>query len=112
MDHTYVEAKSVKNLESYVIMLVSALISLKTLEDIEVQAINIGILPEDLMCRANTIIWDIRRTMSLYQIQVEAVLELLPEDFNASSIVDMLKKKEVTRAKQMAKKSKVKKCVT
>lgn len=78
----------------------------------QVRAIEIGILPEDLNERANTIIWDIRRLIKLNQDQVEAVLELLPDDFNANAIVEQLKKRELTKARSMTRKPREKKCDT
>ncbi len=109
MDLTYVDAKNLKNLEGYAVALTTGMLSLKTLENFHIRAIEIGILPEDLSCRCNTIVWDLRRMIKLYKDQLESVLELLPDDFNATSIIDMLKKSELTKARQMTRKPKEKK---
>lgn len=101
MDHTYVDEKSLKSLEDYAIFLTSGMLSLMTLQNIQVRAIEIGIMPEDLNERANTMVWDVRRQIQMYQQQLNAVLELLPEDFNAVPIIEKLKKKELTKARSL-----------
>lgn len=108
MEVTYVDATKLKTLEEYALALASGMLSLKTLEGYQKRAIEIGLMPEDMNCRANTIVWDLRRMMKLYQDQLEGTLELLPDDFNASTIIDTLKKQELTRARQMTRKKKVK----
>lgn len=110
MDHTFVDEKSLKSLEDYAIYLVSAMLTFKTLQNMQVRALEIGILPEDLSERVNTMVWDIRRLIKLYQEQTESVLELLPDDFNGSTIIENLKKRELTKARQMTRKHRVKKC--
>ena len=112
MDLTYVDAKSLKSLEGYAIALVTGMLSLKTLESFHVRAIEMGLLTEDLACRANTIVWDLRRDIKLYKDQLETVLELLPEVFNTEAIIEMLKKAELTKARAMTRKPRVKKCDT
>ncbi len=109
MDHTYVDAKKVKSLEDYAMSLVSGMLSLKTLQSFHIRAIEIGILTEDMACRANTIIWDISRDMRLYKDQLETVLELLPPTFNEENLIDNLKKIELTKARSMTRKPRVKK---
>lgn len=104
MQVTYVDTTRLKTLEEYAIALVSGMLSIKTLEEYHVRAIEIGILTEDLNCRANTIVWDMRRMLKLYQDQLEGVLELLPEDFNASSIIETLKKQHLTKARSLTRK--------
>lgn len=106
MEVTYVDAKKLKTLEEYAIALVTGMFSLKTLENYHIRAIEIGILTEDLNCRANTIVWDMRRMLKLYQDQLEGVLELLPDDFNTSTIIETLKKQGLTKARQMTRKKK------
>ncbi len=109
MDHTYVDAKSLKTLEDYAIALASGMLSLKTLENFHIRAVEIGILSEELSCKANTIVWDLRRDIKLYQELLEGVLELLPDDFNAGSIIEKMKKMEITKARQMTRKPRKKK---
>jgi len=110
VDLTYVDAKSLKSLEDYAVALVTGMLSLKTLEAFHIKAVDLGILSEDMSCRANTIIWDLRRDIKLYKDQLESVLELVPDDFNANTIIESLKKLELTKARSMTRKAK--KCDT
>lgn len=110
MDLTYVDVKSLKNLEDYAIILVTGMLSLKTLMNFHVRAIEMGLLPEDLNCRANTIIWELKRNIKLYQDQLESVLELIPDDFNVETIIEKLKQIELTKARSITRKPRVKKC--
>lgn len=87
------------------------LVTLKTLESFQIRSVELGILQEDQDCRSNTIIWDLRRLIKLYTNQAESVLELLPEGFDSRSIIDSLKKKEVTLARKMASEAKQKKVI-
>lgn len=97
-----------KSLEDYAFALILGSLSLKTLESYHIRAIEIGILPEDLACRANTIIWDIKRLWKLYQDQAEGVLELVPDDFNTESIIETVKAIELKKARAMVRKTKEK----
>lgn len=109
MDHTFVDEKSLKSLEDYAVFLTSGIITLMTLQNIQVHAIKIGIMKEDMNERANTIIWDVRRQIKLYETQLNEVLELLPEDFTAESVIERLKVKQLQKARAMTKKTKDKK---
>jgi len=109
VDLTYVDSKSLKTLEDYAQSLLEGILSLKTLESFHIKAVEIGILPDDLSCRANTIIWDLRRDIKLYMEQLSSVLELVPDDFNEHSMIDKLKKREITLARKLTKKTKVEK---
>jgi hypothetical protein len=109
MDHTFVDETSLKSLEDYAVFLTSAMLSLMTLHNIQVHAIKIGILKEDMNERANTILWDVKRQLKLYQDQLQATLELLPDDFTPEAVLDRLKLKELAKAKAMTKKPRLKK---
>lgn len=112
MDHTFVDENSLKSLEDYAVLLTSGMISLMTLQNIEVKALKIGIMKEDQAERSNTMVWELRRLMKLYQNQLESVLELLPDDFNGKAVIDKLKDQELTKARSMTRKQKVNKCDT
>ncbi len=112
MDLTYVDEKKLRTLEDYAVFLGTAMISLTTLQNCEIKAIEIGILPEDMNVRANTIIWDLRRLITLYRMQLEHALDLVPDDFNASAIIEKLKKTELTKARSMIRKQRSKECDT
>ena len=103
-NYSYVNADKMKSLEEYAISLVMGLVSLKTLEGFHIKAIDLGVLKEDQECRLNTIIWDIKRLIKLYQDQLASVLELIPDDFNIDSIMDSLRKQELTRARSIVRK--------
>lgn len=108
MDLTYVDEKKLRTLEDYAVFLGTAMISLTTLQNYDIRAIEIGILPEDMNVRANTIIWDLRRLITLYRMQLEHALDLVPDDFNASAIIEKLKKTELTKARSMIRKERKK----
>jgi hypothetical protein len=109
MDHTFVDEKSLKTLEDYAVFLGSAMLSLLTLQNIQVRALEIGIMKEDQNERANTMIWEIRRLISLFQKQTDSIMEMLPDDFDAVKVIEKLKEKELTKARAMTRKPKVKK---
>lgn len=98
MDHTYTEPNSLKTLEDLALLLTSAIMTLNTLHNMQVRAISIGIMKEDMNERGNTIAWDLRRLMKLYQTQLEEVLSLLPEDFNAETTIKKLQEIELRKA--------------
>lgn len=106
MDHTFVDEKSLKTLEDYSVFLTSGMLSLMTLQNIQVRAIEIGIMKEDQAERANTIIWDIRRLINLFQKQTDSVLEMLPDDFNHVAIIEKLMKANVKKARSLTRKAK------
>jgi hypothetical protein len=106
LDCTYVDEKSLTNLEDLAVLLTSALLSLNTLRNIQVQSIKIGLMPEDMNERSNIIIHDIDRLLRLYQNQLEGTLELLPDDFNGKTAIDKLKAKELTKARSMSRRPK------
>lgn len=106
MDYTYVDTKNLKSLEDYAVFLTTGMLTLMTLHNFQVKAVEIGIMPDDMAERANTIMWDIQRLQKNYQNQLESTFELLPDDFNADSILENLKKQELTRARAMTRKKK------
>ncbi len=94
MKLTSVDVKKIKTLEDLAVSLTSALLSLMTLQNEQVRALELGIMKEDMNERANTMIWDIRRLINHYKIQLEAVLELLPDDFNAVEVIKKMQRKK------------------
>jgi hypothetical protein len=106
MDHTLVDEKSLKSLEDLAVYLTSGMLSLKTLQNLQVRSIEIGIMPEDMMERANTIIWDLRRLINNYTNQLNATFELLPEDFNSIATIQKLKEAEIKKARALTRKPK------
>ena len=112
METKYVDAKKMKTLEDYLIALVTGLISLRTLESFHVQAVDMGILKEDQMCRANTIVWDMKRMQKLYSDQAATILELLPDEFDVDTAIETIREVELKKARALARASKVKPCDT
>lgn len=106
MDHTLQDEKSLKTLDDYAVILTTNLITLLTLQNLQVRALEIGIMKEDMNERANTIIWDLRRLLKLYQIQLNEVLSILPDDFNGEKIIKNLQEKELTKARSLLRKKK------
>jgi len=109
MEIKYVDPMKMKSLEDYVISLVYGMITLKTLSQFHIQALNLGVMKEDHDCRANTMIWDCTRLLRLYHDQAESLLELLPEGINFNEIINKLQLEEIKKAKQITKKPKKKK---
>lgn len=112
MQNTLQGNSLLKNLEDYAVLLASGLLSLLTLQNTQVKAIEIGIMKEDQAERSNTIIWDLRRLIKLYHDQTESILEMLPDEFDHNAIIAKLQADEIKKAKTLAKKPRVKKCDT
>lgn len=74
-DIQFVSADKVKTLEHYAASLVSAMVTLQTLESFHAAAYNQGLLEEDEAETGKTICWEIRRLMQLYKTQMENVLD-------------------------------------
>ena len=106
MDHTSLDVKSLNSLEDYAVLLVTGLMTLTTLQNLQVRAIELGIMKEDMNERANTIIWDLRRLAKLYQNQSEATLDLVGSGINVQAIIDGFKKDMGLKRTRSAKKSK------
>ena len=90
-----------KSLDDYCMALVSGILSLQTLESFHIRAVEIGILKEDMECRANTIVWDLRRCIKIYHTQLAEALDLLPDEMNIAKLIEDLKKIHKTNAKQL-----------
>lgn len=71
----FVNPDSIETLEQYASALVCSTISLQTLARFHFVAAKKGILNEDEEETLKTICWEIKRLLSLYQTQIENVLE-------------------------------------
>lgn len=109
MEMQFVNPNGVDTLEHYAISLVTSLLSLKTIEASQIAAMQKGILDESELHNAETMIWELRRLMKIYQNQSEYVLARLPDDFNLETIMDSLRGQTLAKAKQMTRKRKPKK---
>lgn len=108
MDHTFVDAKSLKTLEDLIFHLGESKASLTTLYNYQKRAIEIGIMKEDMNERANTILWDIERLIKLYENQMVSVFELLPSTFNPEEVMKKLIAIHNKKAKSLIKEAKQK----
>lgn len=106
MEMSYVDPGAIETLEHYAVALTLGLMSMQTLAQFHVSAVDKGILADDMIQRTKVILWDIMRTGEQYKDQLRAVLELLPEDFNAESVMEEFKRKEIERAKHLTRKAK------
>lgn len=106
MDHTFVDEKSLKSLEELVVLLGGGKASLQTLLIIQAKAIKSGIMPEDMNVRSAHMIGCLQDMIKLYENQIYACLELLPENFKAEPVIERLKKQELVRARAMLRKTK------
>lgn len=108
MDYTNVDVKSLKTLEDLAVFLSTAILSLATLHNTQIRAIELGIMKEDMNERANTISWDLRRLLKLYELQLVEVLEILPDGFSPHETIEKLKKSIIKKVRL----KKEKKCDT
>lgn len=106
MDVQFVDASMLDSLDQYAVSLVTAVMTLKTLESYQKEAIKKGLLEEDEFETASTIVWELHRLASLYQTQADNVFERLPEDFNVGNIVESLQRQSIEKAKTMIKRPK------
>ncbi len=72
---SFVNADELETLEQYGASLLSAMISLRTLESFHIAAFNKGLLDEDESETGKTICWEIHRLVALYKTQIEHVLD-------------------------------------
>ncbi len=106
MDHTLVDVKSLKSLEDLSVFLSTGFLSLNTLHNVQIRSVEIGIMKEDMNERANTIAWDLRRLMKLYEQQLHDVLELLPNGVDVEKTIKKFQKGIQTMAKKRSQKLK------
>lgn len=104
MESSFYDEKNIKTLEDYAFALTLGLLSLKTLSNSQVRALEIGILSEEQMTKASTIVWELRRNMQLFQDQFDDVMEHIPEGINVNVMLEKLKKRELTKARNLVKK--------
>lgn len=108
MKTSYVDASKIKTLEDYTVALTLSLMSIKTLKEYHSTAIEKGILSDDMAVRAKIITFDLLRASEQYTKLLEAILEVIPDTFNADTILEGLKKTEVKKARELTRKAKIK----
>jgi hypothetical protein len=104
MDLKYSDEKNIKTIEDYGFALVLGLLSLRTLSNTQSRVLELGILSEDEMLKASTIIWELHRNMKLYQEQFDDVIKKIPQGIDVNVMLDKLRKRELTKARNLVKK--------
>ncbi len=103
---SFVNASELETLEHYGASLLSAIISLRTLESFHLVAFSKGILDEDESETGKTICWEIQRLLALYKTQIENVMDRteLKEDEILLHLKKMMPDVKIPRKKKVAKK--------
>lgn len=99
----FVSADEMETLEQYGACLLTGMVSLKTLESFHIQGIKKGILGQDEMEAAKTICWEIRRTLGLYQTQLQNILD--KTEIDGDQVMRDFKAQSLTKAKEFIKKA-------
>ena len=91
----FVNAKDLKTLEQYGAALLSSMISIRTLEAFNIEAMKKGLLNEDELETAKTICWELQRLMALYKTQIGHITERTELDEKAviATLTEMMKEK-------------------
>lgn len=100
---TFVDQSSVRTLEDYVVMTATMILSLKTLQNLQIEAIKKGVLPEGLDERANVIVWDCGRMIAHCDTQLCECLEVVGNEFDLEKVIRILKDREVTKARSLVR---------
>lgn len=107
MNHIqFVSAEQMSTLEHYGASLVSAMVTLRTLESFHIAAFNLGLLQDDEAEAGKTMCWEIRRLMSLYKTQMENILDRteIDEEMVINSLRTMVPEVKPPKKKRASKK--------
>jgi hypothetical protein len=104
METLMVRPKDMKDLDGYLTMCLLSIVNLESLEQYHIQAVNLGILPADQECLANSIIWDLRRLQRMAKEQAEGLLDLLPHDYDVLTALQKVKEAHVAGIKGLKRK--------
>lgn len=74
-DIHFVTADEIETLEQYAASLVTAIISVRSLEAFQINAFKRGLFKQDEEECSKTICWELRRLMNLYLQQMQSVLD-------------------------------------
>ena len=85
----FVSADELSTLEEYGASLLSAMISIRTLEAFHVKAFKEGLLDQDEEETGKTICWELQRLLKLYKTQIEHVLDRT--ELNEETILESLR---------------------
>lgn len=89
-DIQFVTADKIKTLEHYAASLISAMVTLRTLESFHIAAYNVGLLDEGEAETGQAMLWDLQRLQKLYRTQMDNILERV--DISEQQIIDSLAK--------------------
>jgi len=103
MEYNLVNAKDMQSHEDYLTACLMSMINLEALEKFHIRAVELGLLKEDQECRANTIVWDLRRLKKILHDQSETILELLPEEFSVEESIQRFAQSHVENLKKVTK---------
>lgn len=99
MDLTKIDFHSLKTLDQACLMIATTMLSIKTLHNIQIQLIESGLLPEDMVERCNVIAYDFKRLLALHQKQMDSILDLIPDGFNPVDAVKEIMEKPKRKKK-------------
>ena len=92
-------AENIKTLQHYAVALMVGMYTLKSQEEYHRYADNLGLLDDTESTQARLMIGRFRELIKLYQKQLEACLERIPEEIDAKAIIAELQK-NVTKKKK------------
>ena len=104
MEYNFVDSDKMKTLEDYAVSIVMGMMSIKTIMAYHAKAVSIGILTEDQICTANTVLWDLSNVIKRCIGQADSVLELVEGDITIEHIIERLKAHEKVRARGLLRK--------
>lgn len=108
MRFNLIEPSKMDNLDDYICILAVGIMTLNTMKEFHVKAVNLGILKEDHEIRANAMHWDLTRLVKSYADQAEALLEFLPDGFSVNDVMAKFAEQEIKATKKITRKPRVK----
>lgn len=91
-NYEVVNPDDLKTSVQYCNALVSAVISLQTLERVEIRAYKEGLLDDPECESSKTIIWEIKRLIGLYKAQLDLIVARMPE-YDQEEVLEWMKTK-------------------
>lgn len=94
----YTTLKEIKNLDNYAGVLVESILTLKLLRDLQLKAVNEGLLGDEGIALANITCDSLKHTYSAFQAMVRALVTILPnfepEDLGQQILLDYKEEEE------------------
>lgn len=98
--------KEINSLEDYSVYLFSHILLMDKMCEFHGQAVEAGLLKEDMLEFVNLLLWDIKRMIKNYENHLQEVMRLFPDDFDQNKILDIIAEKSIQSAKNIIEKSK------